>query len=328
MKRIALLAVTTLVAMSSLTAQQDPMFTKYFFNTLAYNPAYAGSADALSINLLHRNQWVGINGGPLTHTLSIHSPLRNDRIALGMNLVYDRIGASSHLAPMFSYVYRIPTQAKKATFNIGVQGGFDWYRADWNQLDIRDVSDPNFQVNPSYILPNFGLGLYYKAPKWFVGFSVPQLLNNDLRKEGQPYPNVPVAQQYRHMYLSGGLAIPLSTNVVFRPMALWKNVGLLNSTEIDGKNIAAPNEIDIDLSFLFNKTLWLGTAFRTAVEGSSSFDSVDFWAQFALKNGLRIGVAYDFALTKLQGPSGGSYELMLGYDFNYNKAKIVTPRYF
>ncbi|MCT4582438.1 MAG: type IX secretion system membrane protein PorP/SprF, partial [Flavobacteriales bacterium] len=43
-------------------AQQDAMFTHYMFNTLAVNPGYAGSRDALTITGLHRSQWVSFPG--------------------------------------------------------------------------------------------------------------------------------------------------------------------------------------------------------------------------------------------------------------------------
>ena len=39
---------------SSIYAQQDAMFTHYMNNTLAVNPAYAGSRDALTVTALHR----------------------------------------------------------------------------------------------------------------------------------------------------------------------------------------------------------------------------------------------------------------------------------
>lgn len=329
MKRILLLFVATLGIASSSWAQQDPMFTKYIFNALSYNPAYAGSADVLSITALHRHQWFLLDGAPITQTLSVHSPLRNDKIGLGLNVSFDQIGVSKTLSVFGSYAYRIPLRGGNATLSLGVQGGFQNFRASWNDLIRQDLADPAFNANPNpnYFLPNFGAGIYYKAKRWFVGVSAPQLLNNDLRREGI-VGNVS-AQQYRHYFVTGGAIIRLSGNVDFRPIVLWKNVGMFFEKNAASEKVGAPNEIDVDLSFLFSKTIWLGAAFRTAVEGSSSFDSFDFWAQYIFKNnGLRIGVAYDYPLTALQGPGGGSYEVLLGYDFNYNNVRVVTPRYF
>jgi hypothetical protein len=77
--------------------------------------------------------------------------------------------------------------------------------------------------------------------------------------------------------------------------------------------------------------LWVGTSFRSAVEvfnKKSTYDSVDLWFAYYLSNGVRIGAAYDYTLTKLQRAAGGSFEIMAGYEFNYQTRKTVTPRYF
>src|SRR5690606_30693577 len=81
-------------------AQQLPQFTQYMYNTISINPAYAGSRDALSIIALHRSQWVGFDGGPITQTFSIHTPLRNDRIGVGLSFIEDDLGPEN-----FTYVY-------------------------------------------------------------------------------------------------------------------------------------------------------------------------------------------------------------------------------
>ena len=47
-------------------AQQDALFTQYMYTKLEFNPAYAGSHDGLSLDLLGRFQWVGIEGAPQT----------------------------------------------------------------------------------------------------------------------------------------------------------------------------------------------------------------------------------------------------------------------
>ncbi|MFT7450221.1 MAG: hypothetical protein ACI9VN_000936, partial [Patescibacteria group bacterium] len=62
--------------------------------------------------------------------------------------------------------------------------------------------------------------------------------------------------------------------------------------------------------------------------GNSSFDSVDIWASYYLQNGLRIGASYDYTINKLRTYVNGSFEVMVGYDFNYSSNKVITPRYF
>lgn len=329
-KHILHITLLLLIAVGSTQAQQDPMFTKYMFNPMNYNPAYAGSAGALDMVLLHRQQWWGIKGAPMTQNLSMHSPIKDKNIGLGMNLSLDQIATSRQLNAFASFAYRIALNSKGTTnLAIGMQGGVSNWSADWTDLDIENPNDPAFQnLQPNLWLPNFGAGLYLHSEKWYVGLSAPMLLTNDLRQSNDP--NVPVAQQYRHYYLSGGAAIPLNGSIVLRPSILIKNVGLfMDRNQLNG--IGAPTEFDVDLALLFNKTFWVGASFRSAFEvigNSSSYDSVDFWASLRLQNGLRIGVAYDYTLTDLQGPAQGSYEVLLGYDLIRYIDRVRHVRYF
>ncbi|MEM1321728.1 MAG: type IX secretion system membrane protein PorP/SprF [Bacteroidota bacterium] len=331
-KTLTLMAVLLCMGSSYVSAQQNPMFTKYMFNSLVFNPAYAGSRDFMSINLLHRTQWWGIPGGPQTQSFSIHSPLANERVGVGLSAVNDVIGPTRSMQAFLSYAYRIPIG--KGKLSIGIQGGAMNWRADWSEVDLQDTGDDAFsEVDPSYWLPNFGAGIYYYTRSFYVGFSSPQLIEYDLRED-----NINTAQwarQYRHYFFTAGAAIPVAgDNVVFRPSLLVKNVGLLSSFNKDEayQGIGAPTEFDIDVSLFFYQTLWVGASFRSAVEGvvgdSSSFDSIDIWAAYYLANGLRIGAAYDYTLTELQTAAKGSFEIMLGYEFDYRTNKAVTPRYF
>ncbi|MEM6725974.1 MAG: PorP/SprF family type IX secretion system membrane protein, partial [Bacteroidota bacterium] len=266
-------------------------------------------------------------GSPSTQVFNIHSPLKNERIGLGLSVYHDEIGVSNQTSVFASYAYRIPLKVGDLAF--GLQGGMLNWRSDLSQLTQRDGNDPVFSGadNPNLWLPNFGAGVYYQADLFYIGFSVPNILTPDLRKDGlDPTTQDMIASQYRHMYLAAGLALKLNRNLVFKPALLIKNTDLLN-----GSRISAPTQYDIDVAFLFRETLWLGASYRSAFQGSedpTSFDSVDFLLGVQLKNGLRIGTAYDMTLSDIKQVSDGSYEIMVGYEFNYKKDKIVTPRYF
>ncbi len=331
MKKILTFLVFILLAGHFAFAQQEPMFTKYMFNSLIFNPAYAGSRDYLSLGLLHRTQWYEIDGAPTTQTFTAHTPLRNERVGVGFSLVNDIIGPSRTTGVNLSYSYRIPVGSAKLCF--GLQGGLESYRADWSKLNLENVTDPSFQDNVSKMLPNFGAGIYYYSRHFYVGASVPHLVEYDLRKEQdlEIY-----ARQVRHYYFMTGAAIPLNGDaLIFKPSILVKNVGLdKSSSKLDSfKNIGAPNEFDVDISFLFQETLWLGASFRSAFaafgkEKLSSYDSADIWLSYLMKNGLRIGAAYDYPLTELSNVTSGAFELMIGYEFSFKEKKIATPRYF
>ena len=317
-------------------AQQDPMFTKYMFNSLVYNPAYAGSNEHMAIGLLHRTQWGGIDGAPTTQSFTLHTPMKSERVGVGFSFLSDKIGPTTTFGFNAAYAYRIPV-GKTGKIAIGLQGGIENYQADWTVLDLQDQGDPSFDFSQSRWLPNFGAGVYYNSKHFYAGFSCPQLVEYDLRENIQ---TDIYARQARHYFFSIGGAIPLKGDaLIFKPSALIKNVGLFSSSakKAEFKNIGAPTEFDIDLSFLFYETFWVGASFRSALEafqkGSddqklSSFDSGDIWASWFMSNGIRIGAAYDYPLNDLNTVTYGSFELFLGYEFNFKTKKIVTPRYF
>lgn len=303
------------------------------FNSLVFNPAYAGSKDHLTMNLIHRTQWWGIEGAPTTQSLIIHTPMPNERVGVGLSLVNDEIGPTNSIRANLSYAYRIPIG--KGKLSIGLQGGVMQWRADFTKLSLEQgVGDEAFdEMTPSRLLPNFGAGIYYYTPKFYVGFASPQLIEYDLR-DNEINTNI-WARQQRHYYFSAGAAFPIKGDaLIFKPSILVKNVGLLSGFSKDQafQEFGAPTEFDIDLSLMFQQALWVGVSFRSAIEGiigdQSSFDSADVWAAYYLANGLRIGLAYDYTLTKLQSVAGGSFEIMLGYEFDYKTKQVVTPRYF
>ena len=103
-------------------AQLEPLSNQYLLNTLSINPAYAGSRDALSVTMLHRNQWTGFNGSPKTLSLAMHAPMRNEKIGLGFLAVNDKVGISSSGIITGNFAYRIRTG--RGVLSFGLAGGF------------------------------------------------------------------------------------------------------------------------------------------------------------------------------------------------------------
>ncbi len=317
------------------------------FNTLTYNPGYAGSRGYMSIVALHRDQWLGwgdganSDGRPVTQTFSIHSPV-NKSVGVGLNLVNDQAGAHHNTFLNVSYAYRI--NFGKATLSLGLQAGAMSYKADWSRLDFKDaraIDNAFNQGNPSKVLPDFGAGIFLYSEKFYAGASLPHLAQFNLREVSEAEQEVirKWARNYRHFYLTTGGVFPINgESLVFRPSLLIKTVGFFPEFFKKGnlvREIGSPTSFDVDASFLFQKKLWLGVSFRSAFAAfveqngrKSSYDSVDVWAAFLLENGIRIGFAYDYSLNEISNYSDGSFEVMLGYDFYREVEKVNSPRYF
>ena len=312
--------------------QQDPMFTNYHFNSLVFNPAYAGSNEHLTLNLIHRQQWLGFDGAPVTQSLIAHTPLKNERVGVGFSMVNDIIGSTSSLNIAGSYAYRMLVGKKKnMKLSVGLQASVANWRGDWLDVTVEQGTDPSFQQNISRWLPNFGAGVYLSGKRFYAGFGCPRLLENDLqavKHEGVDY----YGKTYRHWYTTIGGVLPIDGDqLIFRPSLLLKSTGLFSSLKSDkkGQNIGSPTALNIDASFFFRQAFWVGATFRTAVQTQkSSSDSADIWVAWCLRNGLRLGASYDITISRLQKAAGNSFELMAGFEFDIKVKKVASPRYF
>lgn len=288
-------------------AQFDPMFTQYMFNELFINPAYSGSRECLSITGLAREQWIGLDGAPSTQTLSIHAPVFNQKMGIGLTLLNEGIGVSKRTGVNLNGSYRI--KMDKSWLSFGLQLGVVSVSEDLAKLNLQ--TDNQFMVNTGRkMAPNLGFGVYYNAPKWYLGLSIPRMIQNHLSTTsgGATVENNFNPEDF-HYFLTAGSIHALGSSVTLRPNVMVKAVS------------GAPVELDLSANLLFNDFIWAGLAYRTG-DAASIFIGAYFTKQ------LRFGYAYDYTLSALQDFNTGSHELMLGYDFNYDKDKIVTPRHF
>lgn len=308
MKRFVLCLMVLFASTGILKAQQDAMYTQYMFNTLALNPAYAGSRNVLSATALYRSQWVGVEGAPETQTLSFDSPLRNKKVGLGIQVFNDRIGITKTTGGFASYAYRIIME--KSTLSFGLQAGMSHYRADFTSVDLRGDGSNNdyaFSQNVSKLIPNVGTGVFFNTDKFYIGASVPHLLNNTLINDSVSVSNQLVAKQYLHAFLLTGYVFELDPSLKLRPSFLLKAVG------------GAPLEADINANLWIKDVLSVGVSYRTKAD-------ISFLFELQASNQFRIGYAYDRSLTKLVQFNSGSHEIMLRYEFGFSKNNFDTPR--
>ncbi|CAN5422662.1 type IX secretion system membrane protein PorP/SprF [soil metagenome] len=301
------LALTGLAA----NAQQAPMYTHYMYNTLSVNPAYAGSRDALTITALHRSQWVDFKGAPLTQTLTLHGPLRNEHLGIGLSVTNDKIGPVNNSGAFVDFAY-IMKLTQKSKLSLGLSAGVNMFKANLNTLNLDQQVDPVFQDNISNkITPNFGFGVYYSRDRFYAGVSAPNLLQNSYSTINDAYGNTLIGKEQRHYFLIAGAVFKISDDLDFKPTTLVK---VTNSAPIQG---------DFTGSFIIMNRLLIGAMYRTG-DAVGGLVGVDITEQF------HIGYSYDWSLgLKTSKYNKGSHEIMLRYDFiSGSKKQIHSPRYF
>lgn len=321
----------SLVAPDVALCQQEPLFTQYFFNSIVFNPAYAGSNEHLAANLIHRQQWLGIEGAPQTQALNVHAPVNDKHVGLGASILNDKTGASGFSELAGIYAYRFET-GENSKLSLGLQASIGNWHGDWQRLRLEQPTDAVFQGTYSRWLPNFGAGAYWYGEKFYLGIGCPRLIEYDLRKAKNETEGLH-AKIYRHFYASGGVALPLGGNedLIFRPSFLLKTTNWFSKLRKNEafQNIGAPTALNLDASLFIRQHLWLGGSLRIAANpNTSTGDAFGVWTAWCLDNGLRLGAAYDFPVGPIKTGTAGSFELMTGYEFDVKIKRVVPPRYF
>ncbi len=291
---------------NDLLAQQDAQYTQYMYNTVSVNPAYTGSRGHLSVAALHRSQWVGLDGAPVTQTINLHSPVGYNGVGLGTSIVNDKIGPTSETYFDIDFSFTVQTSdVGRLSFGL---------KASAHLLDIR-FSELN-QFAPDQTLeqdidnkfsPNFGAGIYYHTDKFYAGLSVPRFLQTSHFDVS----SLSTAQEQMNFYFITGYVFEMNPLLKFKPTVLAKVVE------------GAPLQIDLSANFMMNDKFILGAAYRwdAAISGMVGFQ---------LNESFLIGMAYDKEITELGNATfnNGSFEVILRYDFIKTKGYLKSPRFF
>jgi len=313
MKRYSTLLLLVFLSTFTVEAQQDPQYTQYMYNTQVVNPAYAGSGDALSIGLLYRTQWVGLDGAPKTATLTGHTPLGFLSVmGLGLSVVRDELGPSVETNLNVDYSYTITT-SETSNIAFGLKGGFDLLDVDFSKLNQNPNTPDNHLENniDNKIQPQIGAGVYFNTERYYVGLSVPNFLTTK-HFNGSSLENSgieSVAAERLHYFLIAGYVFDLNDNLKFKPATLVKAVS------------GSPLQVDLSANFLINEKFTVGAAYRWSAAMSALVG-------FQASKSIFLGFGYDYQTTELEEFSSGSYELMLRFDIYNRPERILPPRFF
>lgn len=301
--------ISLFIQVNKASAQQSAMFSQYMFNTLAFNPAYAGSRNVVAATALYRNQWVGIEGAPKTTTFTVDAPFAQDRVGLGMQIISDKLGITTTTGASLSAAYRIPMNT--GAFAFGMEGSFSQYHAGYTDVILDPsgpVGDPGFRNNVTKFLANASAGAYYSSDRFYAGLSLKELIPNRLTNDSIPASGI-TARQTAHAFLATGYVFPLDDDFNLKTSMLIKGVR------------GAPVQADV------NATLWIKDIFAVGAEYRTSAD-ISFLAELRMTSQVRIGYAYDRSTTTLRTFNSGSHEFMIRYEFSFDRDKILSPRYF
>ena len=209
----------------------------------------------------------------------------------------------------FSYAIKLTSNGKLA---FGVKAGGHLLNIDSNYANTgpynpNDGSAEIFVDNK--FSPQFGVGMYYYTQKFYLGISVPNILETDHFDESSNTNSSSTAKERVNYYLMTGYAFDLNENLIFKPSLLTKLVE------------GSPLQVDLSANFLIYEKFTIGAAYRWSAALSAMVG-------FQITDQLMLGFAYDAETTELAQYNDGSYEFFLRLELFDNKDRVLTPRFF
>ncbi|MCK0159298.1 type IX secretion system membrane protein PorP/SprF [Allomuricauda sp. F6463D] len=310
MKRIIFLNILiwSMVNTMTMVGQQDPHYTQYMLNTQVINPALVGSRGVSTIGVLYRSQWLGLDGAPTTQTLHFNTPL-SEKVGIGFSVVNDDIGNGTSKETFFdaSFSYSLPV-SDFANISFGIQASANILNVDFSKL-VNYGAEPNLPNIDNKFSPNFGVGAFFNTEQFYLGLSVPHILetkhfDNDSQESY-------VANERMNLYLISGYIIELNRDLKLRPGILVKAVQ------------GAPLAVDLSASMLFNERFSVGAAYRLDSAVSALFG-------FQLSEKFLVGLAYDWETSTLGNTqfNDGSVEVFLRFDFLNRNSRNNPSNFF
>lgn len=320
MKRSLITALFLLQGFVAL-AQQSAQYSQYMFNGIYINPAYAGYKEQLHVHGFYRNQWTGIEGAPESMSLAVDAIANEGNVGLAFQLASDKLGAQSNMSAYVDYAYRLKTNEDGSRLAFGLGLGLVQLGMDGSMLNPNtpEPEQPTDMIRN--ILPDARAGVFYSTNRWYAGFSVENLISAHAKMQDHQY----IPQPKHHYYLTAGVLLPVSQQVQLKPSFLIKD------------DRGGPTSLDLNTFVLLAERLWVGASYRTAVglydksylqNDLYKSNSLVFMVELFATPSLHIGYAYDYSLEPLQGLSGGTHEISLGYYFRLKDTRMLNPRYF
>ncbi len=314
MKKVYFLLLLTGVFFSDSFGQQDPQFTHYMFNTMFYNPGYAGVEGVTKLTAIHRSQWLGYEptygggGAPTTQIVSLSAPINKIKSGFGTYIVNDRLGPQNNLQVQASYAYHLALKDTKLSF--GINTGIYSQTINFDQYRPIDPNDPLLKSSgkESQVRPDLGAGVFMQREKYYAGVSFSHLINSTF--------DFGLSQRNAletHMYITGGYYYQLNFDLRFQFSTLIKSDFTKTTVDLGG------------LAY-YKDTMWGGLAFR------QSEAAILMLGYSLLKDkSLKLGYGLDYVIKDQDAKQPTSHEFLLTYELPVNPAsgkKVVrTPRY-
>ncbi len=304
MKKILYILLFNFLIISGLKAQDFPLHTQYMYNKAAVNPAVVGVKGKIGLLLMHRQQWLNIEGAPVTSDLAFEFPL--EKVAFGLGINYDQLGPLTKITGNFQFSYNL--EMSFTTFlSLGLNAGIYNRQLNMDKLHIFDPTEEVFSDNINDFDFNVGVGAFIYSEIWYFGLSIPNLNMQKYYKE------LPAMDKHPfHAYAIGGYNFELNNHgLTLQPSFIVRYVDKL------------PFSAEVSVNMQWNESLTTGLAYRL----NSAYSLL---IGFNVTRQIHIGYAFDWDQNPIYKVNYGSHELILRIYLtrDENSLRFQSPRFF
>ncbi len=306
---IAIIFSVCCLGIRQASGQEYPWSIQYISNMNTINPAYVGMWDRAGLFLSTRTNWVGIKGAPLTQQISYYTPVKNQKSGIGINLQRRNIGLEKSLFLTLDYSYQVRLDVYNY-LRLGLRAGVVNYDNNLNEYQLYPdkIPDEVFTTDvQNYFMTTVGLGAVIFDDRYHVSLSIPQIINNSFKVNQNGFSSL---HELKTIYLSGGYVFKLPGTIMLRPnLLVVATMG--KRTYFDAAGIVyLPGDLQFGLNLRSNGAF--------CVSGQITF-----------KNNIRIGYASEYyVVPDISKYQLGTYEIIIGYDFNLYRKTNSRPYYF
>lgn len=294
-------------------AQSEPQYTQYMFNRYLFNPAYAGSNDALEFALLHRSQYVGLSSTFIaTQAFNFSAPIAVANSGIGLNVVNDLIGYQRSTGININYNYRKKFSWGNLAVGVGagiIQTSLNGAKlrtpeGDYNSgINHNDNIVPNTMQNG--IAPDFSFGIYFNNDRYFAGASINHIIFSDASIKAANGSKTKLIFS-RNLFFTGGYNFRVGNKLEIMPSALIKT---------DLVKVQA----EVNATFTVIDNIITGISFRGYTK--RTIDALGLVLGFKYK-GFQLVYSYDANVSYLTKFNTGSHEISLSYRYPLKKKEV------
>lgn len=312
-------------------AQQRPRYTHYMFSNFLVNPAVSGIENYMELKAGHRQQWVGLEGAPVTSYLSFHAPIGKNfkyenvnsfgsngsnpmsrsyvqeyrasesHHGIGFHIISDHAGPFQRNDLNATYAYHLGL-APKLNLSVGFGAGMIQSSIAVDRFSSEMITDPAINgAEHRQVRPALSSGIWLYSPMFFVGISGEQLVSGLKGDSGDQAGQKLVP----HFYGTAGYKVFLGEGIALLPSIMLTRV-------------STTTYLDVNSKLAFKDVFWIGGSYRKR-------DSFSGLAGFNVSHLFNISYAYDYNTSALRKVSNGSHEIVLGLLLN-NRYKVSCPQ--